>query len=291
MKKKLILSIFIIALFLIILGVFTYKPITWTLTQYSDTSGSQAMCYTLTSNRGNLIVIDGGMEQNAEQLRNIIKDNGSTVDAWILTHPHPDHIGAFNKIYADTKGIKIKTIYDCDIDYTLYKSMSQERDQINVYEEYLKLTKNDNTIHHLQRNDKLTIDNLKINVYNSYDKISRDFSTDDLCNVSSLMFKVSTKNDSILFCGDCRTDIASDYFIKTYGKQLQADYIQMGHHGNSTLSDDFYKLVAPKVALFDAPDWLVTGAQFNTSQKIELMKGMGSTVYTFATTPNSFCLD
>jgi Predicted hydrolase (metallo-beta-lactamase superfamily) len=291
-RVKLVMTIVVTCILLIgiaFIGMVKYNPVKWTLTQYNDLSGSQAMCYTLTSNRGKLIVIDGGWEQNTDQVRKIIKENGSTVDAWILTHPHPDHIGAFNNIYADAQGIKIKKIYDSDVDYKIYKPLAQAWDQIEVYERYLAQTKNDTRIHHLHRGDKLKIDKLKFEVFNSYDKLNKSFDR-DFCNINSLMFKVSTKKDSILFCGDSRTDAESDYLIKRFGKKLKANYVQMGHHGNATLSDAFYKVVSPKIALFDAPDWLVTGEQFTTPKEIKYMKSLGAKIYVYASAPNKFIL-
>ena len=48
----------------------------------------------------------------------------------------------------------------------------------------------------------------------------------------------------------------SDTIIENYREELKSDYLQMGHHGNGGLSEEFYRLVEPKSAFFDAPDWL-----------------------------------
>lgn len=68
------------------------------ITQYADITDGQAMFYTIESTKGELIVIDGGWVGNADYVRFVIGEKGNKVDAWILTHPHPDHIGAFNEI-------------------------------------------------------------------------------------------------------------------------------------------------------------------------------------------------
>ena len=72
------------------------------ITQYSDATGRQANCYTIT-NSGHLIIIDGGWAENAPALRKVIAQNGNHVDAWFISHTHSDHVGAFNVIYADLR--------------------------------------------------------------------------------------------------------------------------------------------------------------------------------------------
>ena len=63
----------------------------------------------------------------------------------------------------------------------------------------------------------------------------------------------------------------------------------MGHHGNGGLKSGFYKAVAPKIAFFDAPDWLLfdeTG-KYNTPEKAQLMESLGAQVLSFNSAPNS----
>ena len=51
-----------------------------------------------TNNRktnGKIVIIDGGTQDDAEQLEKYIIDNGGEVYAWFITHPHIDHAGAF----------------------------------------------------------------------------------------------------------------------------------------------------------------------------------------------------
>jgi len=264
---------------------------TWILTQYSDSTGSQAMFYTLSSNGGdNLIVIDGGPSGNAEYVRSVIKALGGVVDAWILTHPHPDHIGAFNVIYEDPQSIQIQAIYDNDLDYNYYKPVAFAWDGIEVYEKYLSLTKDDNRVIHPKRDDILEIDGLKILVFNTYDDVLLNYYQGDVCNESSLVLKIDFHLDSILFTGDGYSAANSDYLMQTYGDRLKATYVQMAHHGNASLPDAFYEFVAPAVALFDAPDWLMEGENYTAKQKKIYMESIGATVYSYNTAPNRFNL-
>ena len=71
----------------------------WTLTQYY--AGSSVGMFYLIGNADDcmLILIDGGLPENAEYVRQIIDAHGSRIDEWILTHYHADHCGAFNELY------------------------------------------------------------------------------------------------------------------------------------------------------------------------------------------------
>ena len=43
------------------------------------------------------------------------RQHGNHVNAWILSHPHQDHAGAFNQIYASPDGITIDAVYDLSL--------------------------------------------------------------------------------------------------------------------------------------------------------------------------------
>lgn len=91
----------------------------------------------------------------------------------------------------------------------------------------------------------------------------------------------------MLFCSDIGKS-ASDYLKGKYAKILPSDYLQMGHHGNGGLKKDFYKIVNPDVAFFDAPAWLMTNPSgiYTTNENRIYMESLGSAVVSFATTPN-----
>ena len=66
----------------------------WKVTQYgSDSDFQQSMFYTIKGSNGKLIVIDGGWDYDAKRVRDTIKKLGGKVNLWIITHPHPDHVG------------------------------------------------------------------------------------------------------------------------------------------------------------------------------------------------------
>lgn len=251
-----------------------YSDDSWILSNYKDASGNQGLFYTLSNPISNkLIVIDSGWEENADQVRKVIKDLGGHVDAWFITHFDNDHVDAFNKIYEDLDGISIDKIYISNLDYEYYLETLREWDTPYSYEKFRELTgwdgseqsivTNGTTIEALSRGQELDVCGFNIKVFNCYDQTYLEASGGaDLPNTSSLVFKISGMKDSILICGDCRSDDMSHLLIEEWGEELDSEYVQLGHHGNNSFNNEFYDAVAPDVALFDAPDWLMDGDQY-----------------------------
>ncbi|RAZ75589.1 MBL fold hydrolase, partial [Klebsiella oxytoca] len=60
-----------------------------------EQSPTQMMSYILQTGEGKLVVIDGGTRQDAGNLlETLIRLGGPepTVELWLLTHPHLDHV-------------------------------------------------------------------------------------------------------------------------------------------------------------------------------------------------------
>ena len=61
---------------------------------------------------GAVIVVDGGRDVDAPHLIEVIQELGGHVDAWLLTHPHSDHVGAITEILnMDPMPISIGKVY------------------------------------------------------------------------------------------------------------------------------------------------------------------------------------
>lgn len=261
----------------------------WTLTQYGDDDGRQAEFYTLTNNDdGTLIIIDGGWDANTEQVRSIINIYGGKVDYWFMTHYDADHVSAFNNIYADPQGITIGTIYATPLDYDLYCYYAADRwwDTPDIYKLFLDQTAGDDRVVYLNRDDSFEIDGLNVCVYNSFDQMIVDTGHPDVANYGSLMFKITGKEDSFLVCGDVFGQLWID-LADMYGDQLEAEYVQLGHHGNNHVPPEEWAVVNAEIAFFDGPAWLTESDEYDAKALAEWCRENGIETYDYGTAPNS----
>ena len=297
--KKLLITVCILALCLITLplpvhaeGKQKVLANPWIMTNYADLSGKQGMFYSLYNPaKKKLILVDGGWKENQGQVRRIINKYGGTVHAWILTHYHDDHIEAFNEIYANPKGIKIKDIYVSPMDYASYLLVAKEWDDPEDFSRFLTITEGDPNIHRVKRDDSFVMAGLGFHFINTYDKaLLREVGDSDLPNNGSLMFKVTGKRDSVLFCGDAHSTYLADYLIERYDRELESTYVQVGHHGNNSFPNYFYRAVDPKCAIFDAPLWLLLDEQYTTAKLEQYFKENDTKVLDFRTAPNRITL-
>lgn len=259
----------------------------FTVTQFASVTGLQSMIYTITDWEGRLIIVDGGWEEDAEGLLNLIKDHGGKVDAWIITHPHPDHAGAFNKVYA-SGAVEIGTIYTVPMDYEIYKNKANWWDMFEVYEEFAHLTEKADNIVYLNEGDSLELFGLKMEVFHSFDPEEMAEDTDP-CNNGGLIFKISAEHDSMVFLADVGAAYSAK-LLEKWGDKLPADYVQMGHHGNGGMDESVYRTIAPKAAFFDAQESLMQNTELNAPVKRALMESLGAEILYYATAPNKIVL-
>lgn len=289
MNKKLL--VFVAVLLVCVLcgfGFYKWNDLrTWQLTQHPDDSGIQGMFYSLVNPlEKKLILVDGGNPANAERVSRVIEEHGGHVHAWFLTHYHIDHVGAFNELYEKYKD-RIDRIYVNPLDWETFESVYHEWDSPESFERYLQLTKDAENIQILYAGDTLSIGNLKIQVFSSFDEHVRELSR-DWVNDSSLVFKVSGEKDSVLFMGDLsRAGVPlGQYILDTWGvENVRADYVQAGHHGNWGQPISFYEQLSPKVIFQDGPESLMTGEQYDAKDLKAWCAANGITTYDFTQAP------
>lgn len=269
---------------------------TYTITQFADGEGLQCMSYLIEDKRGGLIAIDGGRAWQTLSMVEEIKKRGGKVDYWIITHPHDDHCGVISSLLEAAWQKSELYIGEILIGEMDFEAVKRQGIRVDAYSYLLKGLSTHNNVTWLKEGDKRNLLGLKMEVFHTCDNLVINES-DNILNDGSMVFKLSAKEESILYLADIGKVVA-DEIIEQYGDRLNADYVQMSHHGNGSLPDAFYTLISPRAALFDAPDWLMenkkkdTGetAEYTTPHYINLMKSMGSEIISYKTAPNEITL-
>ena len=213
------------------------------------------MSFVYITDKDNAVIIDGGNPEDMAELLEIIGDR--TISAWILTHPHFDHISGFiseiekgdvldriDKIYYNFPTEEFVLLCEPDI-----KPCS-----IVDFNRILPYIKTKSVIVTPELNiriDELTIDFLFCGG-ERYKKCNPNMAV----NESSIVFKVTGDNmKSVLFLGDLGPNGGRD-LIKNCCDRIKSDFVQMSHHGHCGVTDEVYEIVSPEACLWCAPEWL-----------------------------------
>ena len=263
------------------------------VTQFGDDNYDKpSMFYTIDNQKGDFIIIDGGNNDEYDKVLKQIQLYGGTVDAWILTHPHEDHIGAFNEIYNNhINEVKVNKIYAIDIDSDYYHEVYNEWDNIDCFDDFEKIIqlnglKDNNKLEYVKDGDVYMDGVIPFKVLNTFTNKSYDISTGSLPNAASMVLKLYGNKESMLFLGDIEQESANSILSK-YGSELEATYIQTAHHGQN-LDAAFYNHFEPRAVMVDAPNWLrqKDDSTHTSFENIEYFNERKIPIYTYDTAPN-----
>ena len=218
-----------------------------------STTGAQNLSIVIKSPNGKLIVVDGGWEADADKLSSLILQQGGKVDAWLITHPHEDHVGALCAILNDSaRKIKIDNIYSSLATPDWYRQVSPTGAGIadQLLSAFTKLPVGTVT-NNVGRGTEINIDDVNIRVLNN-----RGVYTYNGVNNSSLVYKIRVSGQSILILGDLAYDGGKDLIKTCTAAELKSDIVQMAHHGQQGVDQDAYTLIAPTTCLWPSPAWL-----------------------------------
>lgn len=142
-----------------------------------------------------------------------------TLDYLILTHSDEDHILNAEKLI---KEFKVKTVI------------------LNPYDHYPDYQ--DVPIKYVKHKDSIRHNDLIIDFLGPIDHLVTD-------NNSSLVFKMTIQQKTILFTGDIE-EAAEEKLIDTYQDRLKSDMLKVPHHGSITSSSsEFIDYVNPDIAI------------------------------------------
>lgn len=220
------------------------------------------MGYLFTTPTGELVMIDGGRSSkegwkgDAEPLAETIATHGGRVSEWFLTHYHNDHIGAVIELLNNDNNITIDRLYydfSGDADY-LKLHDPVESQLISKLEQAIENSGKVKEVITPQKGMTVSCGALTVKVLND----AYFSSPSNVCNDSSVILKVQTPKESVLFLGDMGgygTVLLSD---SAFVKEIEdCIIVQMAHHGQEGVDEVFYRtLKNMRICLYAAQEWL-----------------------------------
>lgn len=212
------------------------------------------MSYVIITGEGSCIIVDGGRPEDVPLLREKVK--GHPIKAWFLTHPHFDHVSAFNYLVKnnDPDFNFEKVYYNFPSEEFAKTTADDDNESIADFNALLPVIGDKAKVVH--KGDVIKVDDISIEVLYHFDENDKlyDFVYKTI-NDTSIAFRVDTPNSSVMFLGDLGPE-AGEILAEQGEAKLQAEYCQMAHHGHSGVGADVYILINPRVCMWNAPDWL-----------------------------------
>ncbi len=227
--------------------------------QVSENTRTQMMSYIIGSN-GKIAVIDGGNLEDGEKLFDTLcqieKTDRPTVDAWLFTHAHSDHLNAFVNIMTERADkITVKNVFCNLIDLDFYISANNKENCALVHGEFFEQVYAhipESGIHIVNIGDKIELGEAYFEVM----YIPENKYINDIINNSTVVYMLNMCGQKVLFLGDLGVEAGNKVLEMYRNGELKADFVQMAHHGQNGVTEEFYKEVSPKACLWPTPLWL-----------------------------------
>lgn len=209
------------------------------------------------------ILIDTGNVKTPELIvKELEKLAVTKIDKLIITHPHSDHLGGAKMLIAPSEKelaafpylekISVGEVYDNGVVFAS-----------NVYKNYLKALETKGlTVHSLKAGDTLDFGGgVKFNVlfptadfvdFVNNNEIANDDKEHNINN-GSIIGKLTYKDFSMMFTGDCERASEAKILANNNAKDLKCDVIKVPHHGSTTSSTkNFVEAVNPTYVLISS---------------------------------------
>ncbi len=185
---------------------------------------------TLVTHHGDGILIDAGPESAGKTAAEAAAMYSPTVDYFIITHPHEDHMGGAPDVLRRVKvGCLVLTTDRTDEEF--YGETVALADLLGI------------PILYAEEGMTLTTDSMTVEIFDTFELES------DNLNNRSMVVKITADGTTLLVTGDAET-AEEEYLLANAGEALDSDILKVAHHGSSTSStEEFLRAVSPETAV------------------------------------------
>lgn len=220
----------------------------WQIPTHTDNIGNS---FVFLTDGGSVIVMDGGMNEEAPYLRGFLEALGQKVDLWIVSHPHVDHVGALTEILEKPMGLTISRVLHSRFSESLVRSEQP-------YDEYALSFYRALDASGIEVTDvrtpgyEVSVDGVKFTCLS----VTNEELRTNPYNNSSMIMRVDDGRRSLVFLGDAGVECGDKVLSSPQRPLLDCDWLQVAHHGQQGCSEAFYKAVKFKACLWCCPSWV-----------------------------------
>lgn len=217
------------------------------------------MSYVFRLSDGKFLLIDGGWntpgiaERLIDCLYRLSGGEKPEIAAWIFTHAHVDHIGAFCDV-AEKFADRIR------LDAVIYSFPGESRlaemgdtfvePFVRNFGKMIAAFK-DVTVYKARTGQRYHFAGLDLEILFTFEDYKMPHPLQNF-NDTSLVFRIRAAGQTWMFLGDV-AESGSPILVARYGELLKSDIVQVAHHGYAGGTDELYDLIAAPIVLWPAP--------------------------------------
>ncbi len=192
----------------------------------------QGDCTLIKSDKGNML-IDAGENGNEAAVLDYLNEQGITsLEYFIATHPHSDHIGGAAEVIS---AVNVSNVI-------MPKLSASNTPTTKTYEKMiLAVQKSGAKVISAKPGMEYSFGDVKFTVLSPFEQ-------DENLNNMSVCVKITYGSHSFMFTGDAEKEVEEQLLNADY--DLTADVFKLAHHGSSTSNtSDFIDAVSPELAV------------------------------------------